>query len=211
MVRTRAQSLLSGHRRVQGQWAQGRGRSAFEESGSPGMLPAVPNRTLRRPAACLDPRADRAVQLEERDHRGGASPTAWSTPACACAAARVGPPGTGHAVSADPSSCWSTPRSTTRSAPGSATGCARRPRWPTGPADQLPKPSGTPVRASSSQRCSNARQRRSSGASEWLTGKRSTSCGRRGGRRWPGRSAPAPPGRPGQPRSGSGRRPGRRS
>jgi len=23
-------------------------------------------------------------------------------------------------------------------------GCARRPRWPTGPADQLPKPSGTP-------------------------------------------------------------------
>ena len=48
--------------------------------------------------------------------------------------------------------------------PGSATGCVRRSRWPVGPADQLPKLSGTPVRASSSQRRSNACQRRSSGS-----------------------------------------------
>jgi hypothetical protein len=42
-----------------------------------------------------------------------------------------------------------------RVGPGSATECARRPRRPTGPADQLPKPSGTPILASASQRRSN--------------------------------------------------------
>ena len=46
MVRNRVQSLLSSHRRVQGQWAHrlGAGRPS-EEPGSPGMLPAVPSRT----------------------------------------------------------------------------------------------------------------------------------------------------------------------
>ena len=43
--------------------------------------------------------------------------------------------------------CWTS--STTGPAPGSASGCARRPRWPAGAADQLPKPSGTPLHAAS--------------------------------------------------------------